>query len=346
MKKIIILIFVVQLVSLILASGGQKPLQNFKVYIVDTRTDKKKPEDAIKIDGKPLLLEYKNGEMTFYKVKEKEVNGKKYTFPELDDNGKGIPLIPSEKDFLQDLKLTIVNNITGILDSNYNNEHVLGFKTNTNDNDKGYFYLRYFNKNAGIRISNYLNDSSNKFYDGSFFILNTKLIYELNKFENGVYTLEYRCALNPDIQKYPGFDIYNHPISYLGCIWMQLGNKNAVVNGKPNPMPAALELTNKNSAVPLQWLVNNYSSSKSYSFDAKKNVATVKRFISPSAGWKTIEFTVGKSTANVDGREKPLPFKVYMKNGAVMVPLKFTNETLNGFSLLWRDYDNTVLIYR
>jgi len=137
----------------------------------------------------------------------------------------------------------------------------------------------------------------------------------------------------------------DHTISALfekqsTIIILQIGSKNFTVNGEARTLDSPPVIKNSRTLLPIRAVVEALGGTVSWSDSEKK--------VTVSLGTNTIELWIGKSTAKVNGINKPIDStnsKVVPEiiNGRTMIPLRFVTENL-GATVDWNDKTKTITI--
>ena len=123
-------------------------------------------------------------------------------------------------------------------------------------------------------------------------------------------------------------------------IILQIGNKNFTVNGETKTLDSPPVIKNSRTLLPIRTVVESLGGTVDWSDSEKK--------VTVSLGTNTIELWIGKSTAKVNGTDKPIDPsnpKVVPEiiNSRTMLPLRFVTENL-GATVDWNDKTKTITI--
>ncbi|HPZ45120.1 MAG TPA: ABC transporter substrate-binding protein [Coprothermobacter proteolyticus] len=116
---------------------------------------------------------------------------------------------------------------------------------------------------------------------------------------------------------------------------MKIGSKSYNLNGVSYQMEVAPEIIKGRTFVPIRFIGEAFGGDVGWQ-DATRTV-TLK-----SEG-KTIKFTVGRTSATVDGKPYTLDAAPYIKNSRTMVPVRFVSEVL-GLSVYYEPQKKLVYI--
>ncbi len=323
-----------------------RPLPSFKVVAI--RATSEDEESFIDLPEKPKLIEYTSGKMIFYEVEKIAKEGKNFIVPKV-RNGKQVPLDPAASGYFEFLKQSFYNRLRCLLVADGYEMIAIGIKMNVfADPRPNEYFLRKFEKHdeftSLINIGR-VYDTQKDFKEGTFFLVDYNLNYELQSFEDGRYVLEKREALNYDTIKgdCPGSEYFANA-GYKGCLWMQLGNAKAYVKDKTSVMPYPLELKNNYLSVPARWFIENLMGSNKCEYNSKAKEVKIEKFLNNK--WRAIIYKIGSTDYTFDGKTYKATFAPYQKpNGTVMVPLKINCDHLE-LPVRWRPYDKTALIHR
>lgn len=123
-------------------------------------------------------------------------------------------------------------------------------------------------------------------------------------------------------------------------IILQIGNKNFTVNGQSNELDSPPIIKNGRTLLPIRAIIESLGGTIGWDATEKKVTITL--------GSTNIELWIGKSTARVNGVEKPIdsanPSVIpEIINGRTMLPVRFVTENL-GASVGWDGATKTVTI--
>ena len=123
-------------------------------------------------------------------------------------------------------------------------------------------------------------------------------------------------------------------------IILRIGNKNFTVNGVTKTLDSPPIIKNSRTLLPIRAVVESLGGTVDWSPSDKK--------VTVSLGTNTIELWIGKSTAKVNGINKPIDStnsKVVPEiiNGRTMLPLRFVAENL-GATVDWNQDTKTITI--
>ncbi len=118
-------------------------------------------------------------------------------------------------------------------------------------------------------------------------------------------------------------------------IKLQIGNKNAIVNGEVISLDAPPVIVNSRTLVPLRFI------SESFGADVKWDA--VLKLVDIKFNGIDVKLVIGNKFASVNGKKVELDSPPQIMNGRTMVPLRFISESLNA-KVVWDNNTRTITI--
>ncbi|NLI40238.1 MAG: copper amine oxidase N-terminal domain-containing protein [Caldisericales bacterium] len=344
------------LVSLIIITGlcipcartetAKQKMQPFKIMVLRSYD---KNRDVFYLDKEMPLAEYGENGFTFYKITEITKDGKTFAIPAKDAKGNPVKLDPSAKNFPEEVKKCFENTFRcRFLGPSYDRGLYLGMVISNKDN--GFYYIKrlYRNRDSESSLINFgvrLFYCKEKLPPGSCFFADGNFNVDIRKYDGKKLSLYKMEAVNPDVKNecVPALDSFYIP-SWGGYIWMKIGERETFVNGEKKTLPAKVETRNGTTMVPGKWVLENFTSSNTTSYDEKTKLWTFRRFIEKE--WLEVKFTLGKKEFQIDGKKQQWVVPPYETvKGVPMVPLRQFCEIFQR-ELYWRSFDKTMLVKR